>query len=59
MWIIDSDPPPALRASYRGMGARFVELNPGKDVCVERLAGRPESARVRARLVIDEWFAKR
>lgn len=59
VWIIDTDPPSSLRASYRGMGARFVELNPGRDECLRRLESRPVSVQARAREVIDEWFAKR
>jgi hypothetical protein len=59
VWIIHTDPSADVRASYRAMGGRIVEINPGKDVCIERLKFRPKQSQLVARKVIDEYYAKR
>ena len=59
VWIIHTDPSPDVRASYRAMGGRIVEMNPGRDVCLERLKSRPVQNQAIARKVIDEYYVKR
>lgn len=59
LWIIHTDPTPDVRSMYRTFGARFVEINPGKVVCLERLAKRPVENHKLAREVIDTYYGKR
>ena len=59
VWIIHTDPGVDARSMYRAAGATFVECNPGKAVCLERLKSRPVVNHVVARRAIDEYFAKR
>lgn len=59
LWIIHTDPTPDVRSMYRTFGARFVEMNPGKVVCLERLAKRPVENHKLAREVIDTYYGKR
>lgn len=59
IWIIHTDPGQDARAMYRSAGARFVEQNPGKAICLERLKDRPVANQTIARKTIDEYFAKR
>ena len=59
VWIIHTDPGVDARSMYRIAGARFVEMNPGKAVCLERLKSRPVENHAVARRAIDEYFAKR
>jgi hypothetical protein len=59
VWIIHSDPSHSIRSAYRAMGARFVEMDPGKDVCLTRLAERPDAHSQLARSVIEGYYAKR
>lgn len=58
-WIIHTDPSPDVRASYRAMSGRIVDLNPGRDVCLKRLEERPKANQAIARKVIDEYYARR
>lgn len=58
-WIIHTDPSPDVRASYRAMNARIIDLDPGRDVCLERLKQRPEANQALARKVIEEFYARR
>ena len=58
-WIIHTDPSPDERREYRLRNAQIVECNPGKDVCLERLAERPQKNHAIARKVIDAYFARR
>jgi tRNA uridine 5-carbamoylmethylation protein Kti12 len=59
VWIIHTDPTPDQRMSYRAANARFIDLDPGKDVCLERLKSRPEQNQAIAKQVIDDFYAKR
>ena len=59
LWIIHTDPTPDVRSMYRSFGAKFVEMNPGKVVCLERLTKRPIENQKLAREVIDTYYGKR
>jgi len=59
VWIIHTDPGVEARRMYRASSASFVELNPGRAVCLQRLKERPVENHQIARGVIDEYFAKR
>lgn len=59
VWIIHTDPGRDARQMYRAANATFVEVNPGKRVCLERLKSRPVENHSIARRAIDEYFAKR
>lgn len=59
VWIIDTDPSNDMRSLYRANGGHFVEVNPGRDVCLSRLESRPVENQAIARKAIDEYFAKR
>jgi hypothetical protein len=56
VWIIHTDPGRDAQQMYRVSGARFVEVNPGKQVCLERLQSRPVENHKIARAVIDKYF---
>ena len=58
-WIIHTDPTADERSQYRLRNAQIVEINPGKDVCLERLKSRPEVNQPIARKVISDYFEKR
>ena len=59
VWIIHSDPSPKDRQMYRAMGAKFIDLDPGKDVCLERARQRPAENRKLSEKVIREYYQKR
>lgn len=59
VWIIDTDPSDDMRRFYRVYNCRFEEVNPGRDVCLERLQARPVANHAIAKKVIEEYFAKR
>ena len=59
VWIIHTDPSNDERTVYRFAGAQFVEVNPGRLVCLERLKNRPRVNQQIAREVIDGYFQKR
>lgn len=59
VWIIHTDPSPEQRRGYRAAGAKFVEMDTPKKVCLERLTKRPAQNHVIARKVIEDYFAKR
>jgi dephospho-CoA kinase len=59
VYIIHTDPSPDQRMMYRAANARVVEVNPGKEVCLERLKSRPPENQQIARKVIDEYYAIR
>jgi len=58
-WIIHTDPTPDERSQYRLRNAQFVNLNPGKEVCLERLKSRPEVSQPLAKKVINDYYQKR
>jgi predicted kinase len=59
LFIIHTDPNSDQRMSYRAANARFVELDPGKEICLERLKKRPEQNQQIAKSVIDDFYARR
>lgn len=58
-WIIHTDPSPDERSQYRLRNAQIVEINPGKEVCLERAKERPEVNQPIAKKVINDYFQKR
>jgi predicted kinase len=59
VWIIHTDPSANQRMAYRAANCRFMDLDPGKEVCLERLKSRPLQNQQIAKSVIDEFYAKR
>jgi predicted kinase len=59
VWVIHTDPSPQDRQMYRAMNAQFVELDPGKDVCLARAKERPQPNRQVSEKVIAEYYQKR
>jgi predicted kinase len=59
VWIIHTDPSPQDRQMYRAMNAQFLELDPGKDVCLARAKQRPQLNRQVSEKVIAEYYQKR
>lgn len=57
VWIIDADPHPTTVRILERLGARRIDLNPGRDECHRRAhaAGRDDSTRER----INHWYASR
>lgn len=58
-YIIHTDPPPEMSRTYRAFGAHFVKCDPGKDVCLERVAQRPSENQKLVRRLLDDYYAKR
>lgn len=59
VWVIHTDPSPGMRQRYRSASAKFVHLDPGMDVCIERVKERNPSS---ARFIIPyirEYYATR
>lgn len=59
VWIIHTDPSPNQVSAYRILGAKLVWLDPGKDVCLERVQSRPARQVRIAEKVIREYYSKR
>lgn len=59
VWIIHTDPSPQDRQMYRAMNSQFIELDPGKDVCLARAKERPQPNRQVSEKVIAEYYQKR
>lgn len=59
LWVIHTDPDSSQRMAYRAMNARIIEIDPGRDVCLERLQKRSQQQQQIARPVIDEYYLKR
>lgn len=53
VYIIDSRPSAASRAQYERLGAKFITIDPGYDVCMAR-AQAQRSPRIQQ--VVDEWY---
>ena len=51
-WIIHTSPKKEDIEKYTDAGAEFVEINPGKEVCLERAKDRP----ARTAEVIEAWY---
>ena len=55
IWIVNADPSNEDLEAYKFLKANIVTLNPGKEVCLERIKGkRPDSFTQ----LVDAWFAK-
>lgn len=54
-WVIQSRLTDALRETFEKAGAEIIELDPGKDICIERAKrdGRPKNIF----LAIEGWYA--
>jgi predicted kinase len=59
VWVIHTDPSPQDRQMYRAMNAQFIELDPGKEVCLARAKERPQPNRQVSEKVIAEYYQKR
>lgn len=53
-WIVDADPDGGMRAQYQRAGAQLITIDPGRDVCLERAADRPDGTVER----IERWYAR-
>lgn len=53
VWLIQSRPASWMRGNYTRAGARFVDLDPGRDACLTRAARRGPTA-VDA---VNAWYA--
>lgn len=58
VWIIHADPPNSSRAKYRQHNARFIEINPGRSVCLERANERPANIRNATKDQIRAYYLK-
>jgi hypothetical protein len=58
-WIIHTDPTSDERSQYRLRNAQIVEINPGKEVCLERVKSRPQDSQPRTVKGISDYFQKR
>lgn len=57
VWIVHTNPTIDDRRAYRALGAHIVEVNPGREKCLERLAERPLMNQVLSRPVIEAYYA--
>lgn len=56
VWIIHTQPDREWLRRYRASNARMKTIDPGRDVCLARLAERPKGQHVKTRRVIDDWY---
>ena len=56
IWIIHTSPDREWLRRYRSFNARIKTIDPGRDVCMTRLAERPKGQHVKTRRVIDDWY---
>jgi hypothetical protein len=59
VYIIHTDPSPDQRAYYRAFGGRFVECDPGKEVCLQRVQSRPKQNHAIAKKFINDYYKYR
>lgn len=59
VWIIDTDPRPEARRQYSLASARYVELDPGKNVCLTRLQSRPVGNHALVKKVLHDYYERR
>jgi hypothetical protein len=59
VWIIHTDPAPNWKRKYSAVTARFVDVDPGKEVCLQRLASRPRSNHALVKKVLYEYYERR
>jgi predicted ABC-type ATPase len=58
VFVIHADPSSEMRRRYRSAGARFVHLDPGMDVCIERVKRRNPTAQRTIVPYIREYYAR-
>jgi tRNA uridine 5-carbamoylmethylation protein Kti12 len=56
VWVIHTSPDRESMRRYRSFNARIKTIDPGRDVCLARLAERPKGQHVTTRRVIDDWY---
>lgn len=54
VWIVETDPAPVLVGRLERVGATFVDLDPGLDVCLARAAARPDPTGTAEQ--IRQWY---
>jgi predicted kinase len=59
VWIVHTDPNAEWSRIYRSVNARVTVVDPGRDVCLTRLAERPKGQHVLTKRVIDDYYNKR
>jgi dephospho-CoA kinase len=56
VWIVHTRPNPIDLKRYRLASARLVVIDPGIEVCLERLKDRPKATKEMVYQAIKEWF---
>ena len=56
-WLVDTTPHPVSLKIYARIGARVIELDPGRATCHERATASGRSERTHAE--IDRWYSAR
>lgn len=59
VWVIHAAPSREMRAKYRAAGAQFIALEPGMDVCIERVRKRNPTAHSKIVPFIRDFYAAR
>lgn len=59
VWVIHTDPSVKMQQRYRSASARFVHLDPGMEVCIERVKARNPNASRYIIPYIREYYASR
>ena len=59
VWIVHTDPTPDSRREYSVASARYVEVDPGKEVCLARLDGRPKANHALVKKVLHDYYERR
>ena len=59
VWIIHTDPRGQSRREYALASARYVDVDPGKDVCLSRLQSRPRSNHALVKKVLHDYYERR
>ena len=59
VWIIHTDPRPDSRRQYAVASARYVEVDPGRDVCLSRLESRPKANHALVKKVLHDYYERR
>jgi len=58
VWIIHTDPPPDALREYRAHSARITLIDPGRDVCLERVKARPTQNQRLVKEVLEKYYNK-
>ena len=59
VWIVHTDPTPESRREYSAASARYVEVDPGKKVCLARLDNRPKANHALVKKVLHDYYERR